>query len=93
VVERWALTRTRLGAAGLMPTAVSQDRRGAWRIRLADGPILELGREQFTERLKRFLSIYQRALSVHGDRIEAVDLRYTNGLAVRWRAGTPPQSG
>jgi len=93
VVERWALTRTRLGAAGLTPTAVSQDRRGAWRIRLADGPILELGREQFTERLKRFLSIYQRALSVHGDRIEAVDLRYTNGLAVRWRAGTPPQSG
>jgi cell division protein FtsQ len=93
VVERWGQIRTRLRSAGLTPSAVSQDRRGAWRIRLADGPVLELGREQFTERLERFVRIYQGALSSHGDRLEAVDLRYTNGLAVRWRAGAAPHSG
>ena len=65
--------------------------RLAWRIRLADGTGIELGREQqrapHAERLARFVASYRELLD-RGARARLVDLRYPNGYALRL-AATP----
>jgi cell division protein FtsQ len=71
--------------------------RRAWQLRLDNGLTLELGREQIEARLARFVGAYDRTLGRLGRRIEHVDLRYSNGFAVRMpglkSAPAAPQRG
>lgn len=60
--------------------------RGAWTLELDNGIRIVAGREQLMPRLRRFITLYQLELHAHADRIEQVDIRYTNGAAVQWRA-------
>ena len=64
------------------------DRR-AWRITLADGAALILGRHFVGERLQRFARAWPLALESNWARVASLDLRYTNGFAVRPRAPSP----
>lgn len=57
--------------------------RRAWRIRLDDGTVLELGRENLESRLAGFVAAYPVALARLAQRPVHVDLRYSNGFAVR----------
>ncbi|HEX7053655.1 MAG TPA: cell division protein FtsQ/DivIB [Burkholderiales bacterium] len=59
--------------------------RYAWQLRLANGLNLMLGRDAdlAEQRLARFVSLYPRTLGRMPGRHEYVDLRYTNGFAVR----------
>lgn len=75
--------RRSLAAIGQTPIAVQVSPRGAWQIRIADGPTLELGREHIEARLARYVAAHDRTLARLGRRIEYVDLRYNNGFAVR----------
>ena len=52
---------------------------------LTDGVVVELGREQLAQRLQRFASLYAGPLRQEWENVKRVDLRYTNGVAVRWR--------
>jgi len=61
------------------------DARRSWDVHLDNGTILDLGREKVTDRLQRFISVYADYLIEQQNKIEAVDLRYTNGFAVRWK--------
>lgn len=77
--HRW---RTRFAGLGIEITEVELDARGAWRLRLASGIDIELGTSDLDVRIDRFLGTYrQLLLAGFPDRI---DLRYSNGLAVRW---------
>ncbi len=84
-----AKTYKQAGAAvaplGLRVTRLWQDARGAWALRLDNGIELAIGREQFAQRLARFVELYPKVLAVQVERIAVVDLRYINGFAVRWR--------
>ena len=44
-----------------------------------------LGRENVLERLQRLTKIYPGALAKRSAEIKSIDLRYTNGMAVRWK--------
>lgn len=57
--------------------------RRAWRVRLDDGMVLELGRENLEERLVGFVAAYPVALARLAHQPAYVDLRYSNGFAVR----------
>ena len=59
--------------------------RRAWQLELDNGLILNLGRESVVKRLKRFAGVYQSDIRVKLAQIDGIDLRYTNGFAVRWR--------
>ncbi|MGB1237057.1 MAG: cell division protein FtsQ/DivIB [Pseudomonadales bacterium] len=59
--------------------------RGAWTVKLDNQVEVELGRENVLARLKRFLQLYRGHLYHEAERIEKVDVRYTNGVAVKWR--------
>jgi cell division protein FtsQ len=64
---------------------VELDQRRSWRVTLTDGVVVELGRDQFAQRLQRFASLYSGPLRQEWDNVRGIDLRYTNGVAVRWR--------
>ena len=70
---------------GLKVVQIDVDQRRAWRIRLDNGLRLRLGRRRVLDRLKRFIAVYPVIVARQAGVIEQVDLRYTNGLAVRWR--------
>jgi len=69
----------------LKVTEVDVDARRAWRARLSDGVALRFGRLDYQTRLIRFVRAYPRVLAPRVEHIATVDLRYTNGFAVRWR--------
>ncbi len=59
--------------------------RGSWFLTTGQGLELLLGRDHVVEKLRRFVSVYEKALKEHNTNIARVDLRYPNGLAVAWR--------
>lgn len=90
--------------AALAPLGMTIDElrlspRRAWRIRLDTGTQLALGRTQTDARLARFVSLYPRLFPqpVKGDQTAAVtpaprmvDLRYSDGFALRMPKGVTP---
>ena len=93
VLARYAEFMDSLGVIGRKPVAVHLSPREAWQVRLDDGVVLELGRDQakhpLAERLNRFTSYYAAASEAVRSRMHAVgvvDMRYPNGFALRPRA-------
>lgn len=75
------LTEHRLGFAGL-----SLEQRGAWTLTLTNGIEVVLGRDQVTERFERFVTVYQERLASRATEVKRIDARYSNGVAVKWKA-------
>lgn len=61
--------------------------RFAWQLTLSDGVMLNLGRDNRVERVRRFMDLYpQIKLNKKDDQqVDYVDLRYDTGLAVGWK--------
>ena len=57
--------------------------RRAWQVRLGNGTMLELGREQTEARLTRYVQAHVRGAREFDQRLSYVDLRYPNGFAAR----------
>lgn len=81
-----------LFAKQLMPlqhriSQISLSPRRAWQLRLNNGLLLKLGREQSEQRLLRFVAVYPGT----EDRgaVRYVDLRYRNGFAVLYQQPAP----
>ena len=78
-----------LAPHGLHLTGLGLSARGGWELRAADeGGVLtlEVGRDDTSGRLARFLEVYRRTVGVltrTGTRVTHVDLRYRNGFAAR----------
>jgi cell division protein FtsQ len=72
---------------GLVPAAVWLSSRYAWTVKLDNGMTVELGREQgkttLKDRVDRLVRIYPQLVTRLQDRIESVDMRYPNGLALK----------
>ncbi len=76
---------------GLPPVrAVRQEARGAWQIGLANGLTIVAGRKDVAARLKRFAAVYRSRLAGVAPPIESVDLRYSDGFAVRFKPASEP---
>lgn len=69
--------------SGRRVSAFTQDGRGSVFMTLGSGVELQLGHQDQAERLKRFLGFFPSIDDV--GRIASVDLRYSNGFAVRRR--------
>jgi cell division protein FtsQ len=72
---------------GRVPRALSLSPRLAVQLRLDDGMIVELGRQQAKApvrmRLERFVEYYPSVLTAARQRPSVVDMRYPNGFALR----------
>jgi len=74
-----------LKPAGLSVVALDLEARGAWTLELDNQIKVVVGREAINARLERFLTLYQKRLAAQAADIEAIDIRYTHGVAVKWR--------
>jgi len=77
-----------LAALDLQVAQLALSPRHAWQLRLSNGMVLELGREDMPQRLARFVAGYPHVegggLRIAGSNTARyVDLRYRNGFAVR----------
>ncbi len=71
---------------GLPITSLTLTTRGTWRTVVGRNLLLVLGHHALNAKLARFLTVYMHALSGQRQLMRRVDLRYSNGFAVQWRA-------
>ena len=71
---------------GLEIAELDVDARGAATVHLNDGIEVRLGREDAAARLARFTAMALPALGARLTAVAYVDMRYTNGFAVGWKA-------
>ncbi|HEY3432073.1 MAG TPA: cell division protein FtsQ/DivIB [Rhodocyclaceae bacterium] len=79
-----------LKSLGRRPVEVSLSPRQAWQVRLDDGLVLDLGREEskhpVAERLDRFVASYREVREKLHLQPTLIDMRYPNGFALRQSA-------
>ncbi|MDD5299636.1 MAG: cell division protein FtsQ/DivIB [Gallionella sp.] len=86
VTQRYAQFSQQLAALNLQVAQLALSPRHAWQMRLSNGMVLELGREDMQQRLARFVAGYPHIamyMAEGKDRVKHVDLRYRNGFSVR----------
>jgi cell division protein FtsQ len=80
--------KIRLASLGLNITAMVMDERRAWTVKLNNELVVRLGSKDLEDRLARFYSIYP-LLKEDKRGLKAIDMRYTNGVAVTWKKSVP----
>jgi cell division protein FtsQ len=93
VFSAWKEFNNELLSAGLEIDRIRFDRRGAWSLVLTGGTGIQIGREDALSRLRRLLASWPDLMNGRDLAPLAVDLRYTNGFAVRWPANTVKLAG
>jgi len=83
VTANYRQFRDALKPLAMAPAEVNLSPRRAWALKLDNGMVMELGREQVGERLARWVGQYARSVARLPQPVLHVDLRYRNGFAVR----------
>jgi len=92
VLEMYIAMTGTLAPIGRRVEQLQLDNRRAWLLKLDNGVELKLGRDEAIERLQRFVRVYPTVFAEREAELNAVDLRYSNGFAVRWDR-TPKTAG
>jgi cell division protein FtsQ len=92
-VARYLAAQGRIVEAGMRLVALRLDARGAWELTLDNGVRVRLGRQRYDERFERFTAAALRLVGQRAADIDYVDMRYTNGFALGWRAGATRLAG
>lgn len=73
---------------GEKPVQLTLSPRLAWQLKLANGMVVDVGREEeksrISARLQRFIEVYPERIAKRMPRPSVVDLRYPNGFAMRF---------
>jgi|KBSMisStandDraft_5_1062788.scaffolds.fasta_scaffold01255_2 cell division protein FtsQ len=83
VVSHFQAFERELQPVGRHIQEITLSARRAWVLKLDDGMVLELGRENLEYRLAGFVSAYEQTVARLPRPSAYVDLRYSNGFAVR----------
>ncbi|HVY07421.1 MAG TPA: cell division protein FtsQ/DivIB [Burkholderiales bacterium] len=83
VVSRFRSFQEALEPVGRHVVQATLSARRAWKLKLDDSTVLELGRENLDARLAGFVAAYSQTVARLPLAASYVDLRYTNGFAVR----------
>ena len=87
LLKRYAEFVGAFKAVGETPVQVTLSPRLAWQLKLQNGMLVDIGREQTKApvgvRLQRFIEIYPETVAKRAVRPAVVDLRYPNGFAMR----------
>lgn len=82
VTQQYMQFSKQLAALDLQVNQLALSPRHAWQLRLSNGMVLELGREDMQQRLATFVEVYPHSLATMQGKVKYVDLRYRNGFAV-----------
>lgn len=58
-----------------------------WKVKLNNGMTVQMGHKDILVRLSQFVRVYPKIIGDHAVDVDSIDLRYPNGMAVRWKAG------
>jgi len=82
LLERFKLLKQ---TYGLPVVWLQLNKRRAWRFELENGLSVVLGRRDFENRIERFVNVVINNLGEKLSQAREIDMRYTNGFAVRWK--------
>lgn len=85
LLERFKLLRD---TYGLSLVSLHLNDRRAWAFKLDTGLSVVLGRKDFDNRIERFVNVVIQNLGEKLSQANEIDMRYTNGFAVRWQQRT-----
>ena len=88
LMQRYQQFAQLLQPYGLQVNALQTDARDEMEVRIAGGLTLHLGQDQVLEKFQRFVLVLERSLKPRLHEIESIDMRYNNGLAVRWNTNS-----
>lgn len=90
VAEAYLKLASATALQGLMVEGLTMNERHSWQLRLNNQLPISLGREDIVERIERLMTVYPKVVAPRVARIDGIDLRYTNGFALRWKRGEQP---
>lgn len=61
-----------------------------WKVKLDNGIAVQIGHKDILTRLGHFVKVYPKIIGDNAIDVDSIDLRYPNGMAVRWK--TPVQT-
>lgn len=86
VLSQYQFFSTWFAEIGMFPESVRLSSRYAWSLSLSNGTFIELGRQTsqniLYERSIRMIKAWPMIVRIFGSRVDYVDLRYSNGLAI-----------
>lgn len=83
VMEQYQQFNRLLYPSGFRITALELDNRDSWSFRLENGVLVKVGKKHITERVRRLVTLLDSYLFDPKADIESMDLRYSNGIAVK----------
>ena len=65
--------------------------RGVWEVTLGNGIVVALGSPPFEEKVARMVAVLEGASAENQARMQEIDSRYPNGLAIKWKLEAPSE--
>lgn len=87
IAEHYVKMQSVLRDAGLSIQALEMTDRVSCTLQLRNGVSLVIDEKDSLEKLKRFTALYQLFSEEQRQQLLRVDLRYENGLAIKWKKG------
>jgi len=89
VAEMFFRIEKRLEQRGLAAVSLHLDKRGAWEMQLNNGIRVRFGARFIDDRIDRFFIALDKVISSSSEKVDYVDMRYTNGFAIGWKDRNP----
>jgi cell division protein FtsQ len=86
ISNRYLQISETLAPHGWTLAEVRLDKRWSWSFSLGSGARVLLGRRDVTARIAAFAELAQTDFGARMDQIAIIDMRYTNGFALRWKS-------
>jgi cell division protein FtsQ len=84
IMQQYQDLSTLLRSRGLEIAALKCDNKKSWRLTLKNDKEIAIGREEVMEKLRRFVTVYDKFLINVWNDVKAIDVRYSNGVSVQW---------
>lgn len=85
VISTYKHLSEQISVLGLTITECVLTPRLSWYLRLSNGLEVVLGKDELDKRITRFIEVYPQVFANRIRDINYIDLRYSNGLAVKWK--------
>lgn len=85
IAERFTKMQKILSEIGLSVKKLELEDRVSWKAQLNNGLVLVVDEKDSLEKLKRFVQLYVLFTDEQKQLLSKVDLRYENGLAIKWK--------
>jgi cell division protein FtsQ len=85
VARRFFELDTQLEQRGLNAVALEMDARGSWELELSNGIAVRFGAVELEARTERFFQAFDEVLAPLTNKVDYVDMRYTNGFSIGWK--------